>query len=101
MAANEVLFRYANEAAYKTDKTLVTVDGLVCECSLLECEEAIAVPSDLYRSVRRDPMQFFVKNGHANEKIERIVDEHDGFHVVEKIGPGRPVAARLTPKSLD
>lgn len=98
LAANEALFRHANEALRKSDDSVVSIGGFLCECSLADCEEKLEVPGDVYQQVRANLMHFVIKTGHANPEIERIVDQRDGYEIVEKLGPGRDVAERLAPR---
>jgi hypothetical protein len=66
----------------------------MCECAEIHCDERVPVPADKYLEVRTDKTRFLVVPGHENKEIERLVESHDGFNVVEKIGPGRDVAER-------
>ena len=98
LAANEALFRHANEALRKSDDRVMSVAGFLCECADVDCEQKLDLPSDLYLRVRGNPILFFVVEGHADPSLERVVEEHDGFHIIEKIGPGKEVAERLAPR---
>ena len=98
LAANEALFRHANEALRKSDDTVVSIGGFLCECSNSDCEEKLDVPGDVYQEVRANVMRFILKVGHANPEIERVVVARNDFEVVEKLGPGRDVAERLAPR---
>ena len=98
LAANEALFRHANEALRKQDDTVVSIGGFLCECANNDCEAKLDVPGPVYQKVRADVMRFIIKTGHANPEIERVVDQAAGFEIVEKLGPGRDVAERLAPR---
>src|SRR5687767_11625983 len=100
MAANEALFRHANEALRKSDDQILAIAGFLCECADPQCEEKLSASGSTYLKVRTDPARFLVVAGHADSEIEKVVEEHDGFHVIEKIGPGREVAERLAPRRL-
>jgi len=98
LAANEALFRHANEALRKSDDSVVSIGGFLCECSIAECEERLEVSADVYQEVRSDVMRFVVKSDHANPEIERVVERKNGYDIVEKLGPGRDIAERLAPR---
>ena len=98
LAANEALFRHANEALRKSDDTVVSIGGFLCECSDPDCEIRIEVSGDVYLEVRSNAVRFIVAEGHADPEIEGIIDKQEGFHIVEKVGPGRDVAERLAPR---
>jgi hypothetical protein len=98
LASNEALFRHANEALRKADDTVVSIAGFLCECANAECEERIEVTGDIYLRVRQNPVRFIIIPGHADPRIERVVEEVDGYQIIEKLGPGRDVAVRLAPR---
>ena len=98
LASNEALFRHANEALRKSDDTVVSIGGFLCECSDADCEKRIEVPGDVYLEVRENPARFIIARGHANPEIERLMDDPGAFQIVEKLGPGRDVAERLAPR---
>jgi hypothetical protein len=98
LASNEALFRHANEALRKSDDTVISIAGFLCECSDADCEKKIEVPGDVYIGVRENAMRFIIARGHAKPEIERLVDDPGDFQIVEKLGPGRDVAERLAPR---
>ena len=68
--------------------------AFMCECADINCDENVALTIDQYREVRADPATFFVLPGHQNPELEHVVQKNDGYHIVEKVGPGRDVAER-------
>jgi len=54
-----------------------------------------------YERVRRVPTHFLVLPGesHVFPDIERVVEDHDGYVVVEKFGDAGRMAAKLDPRS--
>jgi len=94
-AINEALFREVNERIEELH-TELEADGsaeqFICECSDPACTERVTVPLDVYERVRANPRRFFVKPGHEERSLERVVERDDGFLVVEK---DDPTAARI------
>jgi hypothetical protein len=44
-----------------------------------------------YERVRSNPRWFIVRPGHATLDVERVIEEHKNWHLVEK-HPGTPTA---------
>jgi hypothetical protein len=102
IARNQALFRSVNEqieAANQTFSVLLEdrVD-FVCECADDSCMERITVTLAQYEDLRRFPTHFFVKPGHVYREFERIVEEIDGYVVVEKFGEAGRQALKLDPR---
>ena len=51
-----------------------------------------------YEEVRSYPNRFAVLPCHVLEGVEHVVDTHDSYVVVEKVGPAAQVAAELDPR---
>jgi hypothetical protein len=73
-------------------------DGILCECGDRGCMETIEVTAAVYERVRRDPTRFLVKVGHGRAGRERIVEQTDGYLVVEKVGEAAETASQLDPR---
>ena len=97
---SQVLFRQLN------DQIRVLADGfglsseceLVCECVDRACFERVNVPFKDYEMARRFPTRFVVKAGHVAEDAERVIQELDGFVIIEKVGDDADIAAALDPR---
>ena len=84
---NELLFRKINEefdVVAHARLVRSTPSVFVCECSRLDCTEAIELSREEYEAIRVHPNRFLVLPGHVDPEIERIVEEHVGFWVLEK-----------------
>jgi hypothetical protein len=84
---NEDLFRKVNDQIEGVNEAFGTITGtmsLLCECGKLECIEQLDLTLDAYRELRADPTRFAVKPGHELPDVERVVERHDGYFVVEK-----------------
>jgi len=91
LAHNEELFRSVNEQVEALHERLGGGDALfVCECSDPECTSSIPLTAAEYEHVRLDDQWFVLLRGHENPELERVVEEHDDYLVVEK--PARLVA---------
>ena len=100
IARHQALFREVNERIEELAETFDLKDELsiVCECSSSECAERIALTEDEYERLRRIPTHFAVRPGHELPDVERVVEKHDGFVVVEKFGESAKAVIRLDPR---
>jgi hypothetical protein len=97
-ARNQSLFRAINEQIEGINGSFQVVledADYVCECAKNECMERIVMTLDEYREIRRVPTHFFVLRGHVYPDFERVVDERDGYVIVEKFGEAGAEAVAL------
>jgi hypothetical protein len=93
-ARNQSLFREVNERIEKIADAAREEIGYVCECLDLDCNQQIQLSAGQYEAVRsRGSACFFVKPGHTDARVERVVASYDGYEVVEKLGAAGDVAA--------
>lgn len=100
LGRNEAVFRDVNE---RIEKGLWPgePDGPVafrCECASLGCNMLIELPINAYERVRADPRHFLVLPGHEIPAIERIVERHAEYVVVEKSGEAAEAARATDPR---
>ena len=98
IAKNEALFRAVNDRVRELaddDRRPTEKIDLLCECGDGECLEPVSMRPDQYELVRSNPIHFIVARGHEKRGVERVVAQHDGFVVVEKL-PGEQEIARST-----
>jgi hypothetical protein len=84
LARNEVLFREVNE---RIAGLVGLQDGpleFLCECSDVACTDAIKLHLEEYETVRTGSKLFVIAPGHELQAVERVVEEHDRFLVVER-----------------
>jgi hypothetical protein len=103
-ARNEALFREVNERVEEVSSRLSYDDdadstGFVCECSREDCTELIEITYAQYEAIRSDPRRFFLCPGHEDLKVDRVVERHARFLVVEKIGEASEIAVERDPRS--
>jgi hypothetical protein len=98
-ARNEALFREVNENIAGLEERFRSGEepAFVCECTNAECAERLAVDPATYHRVREQSRLFLVRPGHEDPRIERVVERHPGFLIVEKTGPASAIADRTRP----
>ena len=99
LGANEALFREVNERVAEVAEEFIAGEGPVefsCECGDGTCAEKITMTVDEYEAVRAKPTQFAVVPGHEVPDIERIVERHPNYLVIEKQDPDAEEVARET-----
>ena len=86
LAKNEIRFRAVNERldeigdAAPWSKT----NDYLCECSDTTCFANIELTKDEYERARSRPTVFMLVAGHERLEIERVIEEHEHFLLVEK-----------------
>ena len=98
---HETLIRDVNEQIERLngERELNGHDIVLCECADPYCLERIEIESTAYEHVRRFPTRFLVTPDHVAREGERIVEQADGYFVVEKVGAGAATAVRHDPRS--
>jgi hypothetical protein len=95
-ARNEALFREVNENIADLEErhgTSTSQAVFICECASDECTDQLPVDIETYRRVRENPRRFVIVPGHDDVAVERVVEEHPGYAIVEKTGAAGDVAA--------
>jgi len=104
-ARNEALFREVNERVEEVSSRLSALEaesaltGFVCECSREDCTDLVEVTYAQYEAVRSDPRRFLLRPGHEDLDVDRVVERHPGFLVVEKFGEASEVAIERDPRA--
>jgi hypothetical protein len=84
---NQEAFRSANERLGNLVGDRVGSERTVpflCECPDEDCMEAIPVTISEYEEVHSHPKRFLVVSGHPTTAGERMVEDRDGYWIVEK-----------------
>jgi hypothetical protein len=71
----------------------------LCECANTDCIETLQLSIAEYEAIRTSPVRFPIKPGHEFGEFETVVEEHEGYVVVEKFGEAGEVAQELDPRS--
>jgi hypothetical protein len=103
VARNQATFREANEGIEQAAREYDVDGGLpfICECSDPVCVEILHVKLSEYEAVRVTPTHFIYAPGHhrAAEGWGVVVEQRDGYEIVEKVGDAANVAEALDPRS--
>ena len=83
IALNENAYRELNESIH-SGSTPQRRFELLCECGSPDCTRPLTATLEEYEAVRADPRRFMVLPGHQILDAEGVVEEHEGFNVVEK-----------------
>ena len=87
LARNEATFREHNERAEHGPFPREDADAprsFFCECSDPACTRVVMLSAAEYEHVRSDDRWFFTLPGHELLDVERVVETHEGYFVVEK-----------------
>jgi 5-bromo-4-chloroindolyl phosphate hydrolysis protein len=101
-ARNQAMFRAVNEKINGLDDLVAEVGGrfvVVCECANEHCIETLEITPAAYAAIRGNPRQFPVLRGHVYPEVERVVEEAEGYVVVEKFGRAGEVAEAIEARS--
>lgn len=103
-ARNESRYRALNERMEASNAVHVWVDppmpDWVCECASPECMKPVRLTIAEYEAVRANSTHFFVlpSEEHLSPAVERVVERHDRYWVVEKIGEAAEMSDELDPR---
>ena len=98
LAKNEIFFREANELIEREAAVLDGSVDFICECSSSGCVERLMLTRREYEHVRAKGNRFVVVAGHENASVERVVETHRTYLVVEKHGRAGIDADRADPR---
>jgi len=103
-AKNQSLFREVNERVNEIGQypgSNSYTAAAICECANPECSEEISLTAEEYESLRAHSTCFAVapSDEHVFADVERIVDKHENYWVVEKIEQAARVAEKLDPRT--
>jgi hypothetical protein len=99
-ALNEDVFRQVNERIEGLGEQFgVREADFLCECADTECVVRMSVPIRVYEAVRAHPARFLVAPGHVRADVERVLEAHRAYLVVEKQGEAGATAAAMDQRS--
>jgi hypothetical protein len=84
-AMNEATFRKVNEGM-EVGQDPSGLLSFVCECGRLGCNQLIQLTRPEYEGVRQNSRRFAIVDGHELLEVEAVVERHDRYLVVEKVG---------------
>jgi hypothetical protein len=99
IARNQATFRDANERIHAA-AGVYAVDmpvPFICECANPTCSDVVPLELREYEEIRSDPRRFLNKPGHqaAAQGAAIVVDERNGYVIVEKVGHAGEIAEAL------
>ena len=104
LGMNEAVFREVNERVEEIHQTLGTdaeTLQIICECGAVSCTERISVPVADYERVRGNPLHFLLQVGHEDPLVERTIENHGTYIIVEKEGTDVEEVAEATDPRRD
>jgi hypothetical protein len=91
LAENEVVFRQLNQELKDRASHLFDEPEnqdypmrFYCECSDENCRARISLNPELHQKHHANPCRFVILPGHESLAIERVVEKHSDYWVVEK-----------------
>jgi hypothetical protein len=102
IAEHQALFRAENEHTGAQPEHPGDGAALIfhCECADLNCSARLRLSRAQYEAVRADSARFIVAPGHVFPQAERVVEEHEGYLVVEKTEDVRAILERTDPRAV-
>ena len=101
VGVNEAVFREVNERLRDLNETFRTLSehmDLICECADPSCATHLSMVPVEYEALRANPLRFVVVPGHElGPRVERVVERHEGYVVVEKTGDAAEPAVEADP----
>lgn len=85
LVKSHILFREINERVRETFGSFEGPLEFPCECSSEDCVETVVLDTEEYERIRAHPNLFLVVPGHELLEVDRVVDQGDGYLLVEKI----------------
>lgn len=99
LGENEAIMRKVNETVAGVARaTTMEPAVFLCECAAI-CGDSVRLTRESYEAVRAGPDRFFVTPGHVSLDVERVVEKHPVYWVVEKFGIATEVAEATNPQS--
>lgn len=96
---NDAIFRQANERINEFAKAHQPEEStpFICECADPDCQDVVFIPLAEYSAIRDGPRLFLNVPGHqaSSQGWAQVVETHDSYVVVKKIGPAGEVAEQL------
>jgi hypothetical protein len=95
------MFRLGNErmAGWEERHESGQSELYFCECAELDCKDRVSLQEAEYETVRADARRFLVVPGHEIPDVETVIEEHDGWSVIEKAPEVTKTVESLDPRS--
>jgi hypothetical protein len=101
-ARNEEILRDVNRQIEEGAELhgVTTAMPFHCECARAPCLEKVELSPPVYDQILSNRYRFVVVPAHVEPAVERVVEEHGHFVVVEKIGEAREQIDQDHPQQL-
>jgi len=102
LARNEAMFREANERAKEWEERHgpdSRVELYFCECGRPDCQEKVSLGEADYERIRSDSRRFVIIPGHELPDVETVIEQNEGWAIVEKVPEVTPTVEALDPRS--
>jgi hypothetical protein len=95
------MFRLGNErmAEWEEQHADEQPEPYFCECADLDCREKVSLQEAEYEAVRSDARRFLVVTGHEIPDVETVIEEHEGWAVIEKAPEVTETVESLNPRT--
>jgi len=92
-ARAQVLYREVNDRIRQLDEAFQRQGRIevMCECGR-GCAERLEVPVGEYDRVRRESTYFLVTAPHFADEVDRVIEDHGSWLLVEAIGVAAEIA---------
>ncbi len=101
IAHNESVFRELNERielGHWPGQDAETI-AFRCECASLGCNVLVELKVAEYERVRANARHFLLAAGHELPDVETVVERHERYVVVEKLGEAGEAAEQADPRT--
>ena len=103
-ALNQTLYREVNERIATLSERYadeLRPNSYICECLSTACSATVTMPHDEYERLRENGSRFIVLPGHFDPAVEKVVESHEHYVVVEKVGVAGEVAESMDPRQAE
>jgi hypothetical protein len=100
LVRNQLLFREVNERLRETIGAFEGPLEFLCECSQEDCIETVGLALEEYERIRSHSNLFVVVTGHERIELERVIDQGQGYLLVEKT-VGADAVVKADPRSQE
>jgi hypothetical protein len=105
-ARNQGLYREINErvkAINAAFDTILPLGDWICECADQTCTDRLELTHEEYEGIRANGRRFAVApaDKHVFLDVEGVVERHDRYWIVEKLGVAATLAEETNPRTRE
>ncbi len=102
-ARTQSLFRQVNERIEELNESfglVLPIGEWVCECANERCSQLVELTIPEYEGIRALGTRFVVRpsDEHVWSDVEQVVERHERYWVLEKVGESGALADELNPR---